>query len=282
MRLKKSSSGTVGPRVAGGGGAQRWSSKREPWEGKCGEMKPQHPVYVTLNLISAAQRAADPTTYLTLDEHIEEVVIGLGAVGVGHQVAEHGLVAALVESQTRQTSSCWGRVAQPPARGAGDVDRLRCSCRVKNNTSDYEATLEDVLNFKDSADSHFRMVLGGEPGPLFNDNLLPLSCMEQRWSSIRLLWKRLRRSKKPSSPSMSGLRRCWNKKKKEVVFNDGRRLSNMSLNEEVPCFILSVVPELKTDLCLKCCWCLEGLYWSPQTCISSHAGGWQRTAWRSF
>lgn len=32
MRLKKSSSGTVGPRAGGGGGAQRWSSRREPWK----------------------------------------------------------------------------------------------------------------------------------------------------------------------------------------------------------------------------------------------------------
>lgn len=32
MRLKKSSSGTVGPRVGGGGGAHLWSSSREPWE----------------------------------------------------------------------------------------------------------------------------------------------------------------------------------------------------------------------------------------------------------
>lgn len=31
MRLKKSSSGTVGPRTGGGGGAQRWSSRRDPW-----------------------------------------------------------------------------------------------------------------------------------------------------------------------------------------------------------------------------------------------------------
>lgn len=32
MRLKKSSSGTVGPRAEGGGGAHRWSSKRELWQ----------------------------------------------------------------------------------------------------------------------------------------------------------------------------------------------------------------------------------------------------------
>lgn len=54
---------------------------------------------------------------------------------------------------------------------------------------------------------HFLMALGGDSGPLFNDNLLPLCCTEQRWSSMRLLWKRLSRSKNPSSPSMSGLRR---------------------------------------------------------------------------
>lgn len=56
-------------------------------------------------------------------------------------------------------------------------------------------------------DLHFLMALGCVSGPLFNDNLLPLSWTEQRWSSMRLLWKRLSRSKKPSSPSMSGLSR---------------------------------------------------------------------------
>lgn len=44
--------------------------------------------------------------YLTLDEHIEEVVVRLRTVRVGHQVAEHGLVAVLVESEARQASPC--------------------------------------------------------------------------------------------------------------------------------------------------------------------------------
>lgn len=73
---------------------------------------------------------------------------------------------------------------------------------------------QDFLNFvyTDYIDPHFLMVLGGESGPLFNDNLLPLSWTEQRWSSMRLLWKRLRRSKNPSSPSISGVSRWFTKK----------------------------------------------------------------------
>lgn len=63
----------------------------------------------------------------------------------------------------------------------------------------------------DCMDLHFLMVLGGDSGPLFSDNLLPRSCIEHRWSSMRLLWNRLSRSKKPSSPSMSGLSR-WKTK----------------------------------------------------------------------
>lgn len=47
--------------------------------------------------------------HLTLDEHIEEVVVRLGTVSVGHQVAEHGLVAVLIEPEAGQASSscCW-------------------------------------------------------------------------------------------------------------------------------------------------------------------------------
>lgn len=37
--------------------------------------------------------------HLALDEHVEEVVVGLGVVGVGHQVAEHRLVAVVVEPE---------------------------------------------------------------------------------------------------------------------------------------------------------------------------------------
>lgn len=44
--------------------------------------------------------------YLALDEHIEEVIIRLGAVGVSHQVAKHSLVAVLLEPEARQTSPC--------------------------------------------------------------------------------------------------------------------------------------------------------------------------------
>lgn len=41
---------------------------------------------------------------LALDEHIEEVVVRLGVVSVGHQVVEHGLVAVLMEPQAGQAS----------------------------------------------------------------------------------------------------------------------------------------------------------------------------------
>lgn len=44
--------------------------------------------------------------YLALDKHIEEVVVRLRTVRVGHQVAEHGLVAVLVESEAWQASPC--------------------------------------------------------------------------------------------------------------------------------------------------------------------------------
>ena len=44
--------------------------------------------------------------YLALDKHIKEVVVGLSAVGVGHQVAEHGLVAVLIEPEAGQTPPC--------------------------------------------------------------------------------------------------------------------------------------------------------------------------------
>lgn len=38
-------------------------------------------------------------TYLALDQHVEEVVVGLRAVCVGHEVAQHDLVAVLVEPE---------------------------------------------------------------------------------------------------------------------------------------------------------------------------------------
>lgn len=44
--------------------------------------------------------------YLALDKHIEEVIIRLSTVSVGHQVAEHGLVAVLIEPEARQASPC--------------------------------------------------------------------------------------------------------------------------------------------------------------------------------
>lgn len=48
--------------------------------------------------------------YLALDEHIEELVVWLGAVSVGHQVAEHGLAVVLIEPEARQASSCCRRL----------------------------------------------------------------------------------------------------------------------------------------------------------------------------
>lgn len=56
--------------------------------------------------------------YLALDKHVKEILVGLGAVGVGHQVAEHRLVAALMEPETRQASACCRRLLHPPALGA--------------------------------------------------------------------------------------------------------------------------------------------------------------------
>lgn len=44
---------------------------------------------------------------LALDKHIEEVVIRLCVVSIGHQVAEHGLVAVLIESEAGQASPCY-------------------------------------------------------------------------------------------------------------------------------------------------------------------------------
>lgn len=44
--------------------------------------------------------------YLALDKHIEEVVVRLSVVSVGHQVAEHGLVAVLMEPEAGQASPC--------------------------------------------------------------------------------------------------------------------------------------------------------------------------------
>lgn len=59
--------------------------------------------------------------YLALDKHVKEILVGLSAVGVGHQVAEHRLVAVLVEPETRQASACCRRLLQPPALGSGHV-----------------------------------------------------------------------------------------------------------------------------------------------------------------
>ena len=44
--------------------------------------------------------------YLALDEHIKEVIIGISVVSVGHEVAEHSLVAALIEPEARQAPTC--------------------------------------------------------------------------------------------------------------------------------------------------------------------------------
>lgn len=44
--------------------------------------------------------------YLALDKHIKEVVVRLSIVNIGHQVAEHSLVAVLIESEARQASPC--------------------------------------------------------------------------------------------------------------------------------------------------------------------------------
>lgn len=43
---------------------------------------------------------------LAFDKHIEEVVVRLGIVSIGHQVAEHGLVAVLIEPEAGQASPC--------------------------------------------------------------------------------------------------------------------------------------------------------------------------------
>lgn len=153
--------------------------------------------------------------YLALDEHVEEVIIGFGAVGVGHQVAEHRLVTALIEPEAWQASSCCWRLLYPPALGDWHVYRLWHGYRERTEFSTGRICIQ-----RKHMHIHFLMVLGGDPGPLFNDNLLPLFCTEQRWSSMRLLWKRLSRSKKPSSPSMSGLRR-WHKTQKQQRDQDG-------------------------------------------------------------
>lgn len=147
--------------------------------------------------------------YLALDEHVEEVIVGFGAVGVGHQVAEHRLVTALIEPEAWQASSCCWRLLYPPALGHRHVYRLWHGYRERT-----EFSTGRLCTQRKHMHVHFLMALGGDPGPLFNDNLLPLFWTEQRWSSMRLLWKRLSRSKKPSSPSMSGLRR-WHKTQKQ-------------------------------------------------------------------
>lgn len=53
------------------------------------------------------------------------------------------------------------------------------------------------------ANSHFFEATVGVVGREVEGKRLWSSCMKHLWSSMRLPWKRLRRSKKPSSPSVS-------------------------------------------------------------------------------
>lgn len=117
MRLKKSSSGTVGPRMGGGGGAQRWSSKRDPCK-----IDIKHSILWFHGFYSDMLRLICRNAYsvsfkhirhLALDKHVKEIIVRLGAVSVGHQVAEHGLVTALIKPQAGQTPPCGGRLLHP-------------------------------------------------------------------------------------------------------------------------------------------------------------------------
>lgn len=133
-------------------------------------------------------------THLALDQHVEEVLVRLCPVAPSHQVAQHRPVVALIESETGETSAGCQRPLRAAAR---DVGRLRHGC------GSGEGQQKERLVFRRRfrpRNSHFLRGLGG-------DGLLPLSWTEQRWSSIRLLWKRLSRSKKPSSPRGSEVSR---------------------------------------------------------------------------
>lgn len=103
MRLKKSSSGTVGPRTGGGGGAQRWSSRREPYRKRS----------IFSHFVSKAAHSYS-VGYLAFDEHVEEIVVRLGVVGVGHEMTQNRLVAVLIEPEARQASPRCRRVLQTP------------------------------------------------------------------------------------------------------------------------------------------------------------------------
>lgn len=129
MRLKKSSSGTVGPRIGGGGRAQRWSSKREPCRRKslsCVSSWAQIRYYFTSQISLCTTSGM---TYLALDQHVEKVVVRLRAVSVGHEVVEHGLVAVLIEPEAGQAAPCCWRLLELLAVSARDVSRLWYRCR---------------------------------------------------------------------------------------------------------------------------------------------------------
>lgn len=223
MRLKKSSSGTVGPRTGGGGGAHRWSSKRDPWQGyRKEESVGLRSDYGHSNFL-CIKCTACCTIFL-------QIISGTWHLTSMSKKSSSG--SALSALAIRWLSTAWllfwlslrpGKL--PPAADdssnrrpwapetLADSDKATKSLSVSARRDKQQKVLFQyeklgtVGPLCDCMDLHFLMALGGDSGPLFNDNLLPLSCIEQRWSSIRLLWKRLSRSKNPSSPSMSGLSR---------------------------------------------------------------------------
>lgn len=85
MRLKKSSSGIVGPRTGGGGGAQRWSSKRDPWsseqEGRELQFEIRLCVFICSCLekhITVNEKLRSRTSYFTCMKKIREIEESLG------------------------------------------------------------------------------------------------------------------------------------------------------------------------------------------------------------
>lgn len=226
MRLKKSSSGTVGPRAGGGGGAQRWSSKREPCKvGGGNSASVWHQVRSVISCMCRKRRQL-----AVLLTHCIWIVSGTWHLTSILKKSSSG--SALSALAIRWLSTAWllfwlslrpGRL--PPAADDSSIRRPWAPETLAESDTAAESTNDVTINSREvglhrrwvcgsggtfergCVDLHFLMALGCVSGPLFNDNRLPLSWTEQRWSSIRLLWKRLSRSKKPSSPSMSGLSR---------------------------------------------------------------------------